>query len=336
MNDLSSLIQLVSHPGGKPEQTGPAHPPDDGKALDAYSRSVTQAVERSGPAVVHVSSEDGRGNGSGFLMTPDGFLVTNSHVAQGQAQFDITFHDGVSAKGYLVGDDPATDLALIQVNSPEQLSHLEFANDRSLRVGQLAIAIGSPLGFQQTVTAGVVSALGRSLRSVSGRLIDDVIQTDASLNPGNSGGPLVNSRGEVIGVNTAVIQPAQGICFAISCKTAYHVATELILHGRIERSFLGIAGQTVVLPAVVQRRFRIPTETALLVFEVQPGGPGHDAGLRKGDLVVGFGGEAVGGIDDLHRFLGKEQAGKIRPIRVVRKNREVELWIEPRSSGEAG
>ncbi|MDF1811278.1 MAG: trypsin-like peptidase domain-containing protein [Verrucomicrobiales bacterium] len=332
MKSFSHLTQFVSNQGVKGHRSSDLNPPDDSEALDAYSESLIKTVEKAGPAVVHVASRNGQGHGSGFLMTPDGFLVTNSHVAQGKTEFDITLQNGAEARGYLVGDDPATDLALIQVTSPEKLPHLEFANDLTLRVGQLAIAIGSPLGFQQTVTAGVVSALGRSLRSESGRLIDDVIQTDAALNPGNSGGPLVNSRGEVIGVNTAVIRPAQGICFAISCKTACYVATELILNGRIERSYLGIAGQNVGLLPAAKRKLRINTDTALLVFEVQPGGPADRAGLRPGDLIIGFDGNPVSGIDDLHRLLGKEMAGKLFPLRIVRNGEEREVQIEPVSS----
>ncbi len=305
-------------------------PPDDGEALDAYSASVTAAVAKAGPAVGHVSDPRGRGHGSGFLMTPDGFLVTNSHVVDGRSELEVTLHNGDRARGYLVGDDPHTDLALVQVNYPSQLPYLEFASERSLRVGQLAIAIGSPLGFQQTVTAGVISALGRSLRGKSGRLIADVIQTDAALNPGNSGGPLVNSRGEVIGVNTAVIQPAQGICFAIGCQTAYHVATELILRGRIERSFLGIAGQTVALLPAARRRLGIRAETAMLVLEVQAGGAAEAAGLRVGDLITRFDGQEVAGVDDLHRMLDKDRAGKRLPLRLVRDGAERTIMIEPR------
>ena len=307
--------------------------PDDQQALDAYSSAVTNSVKKAGPAVVHIATGNGQAHGSGFLMTPDGFIVTNSHVAGGNRQFRVTLQDGEELPGYLVGDDPVTDLALLQVNTRSPLPHLKFANGEALRVGQLAIAIGSPLGFQQTVTAGVVSALGRSLRSESGRLIDGLIQTDASLNPGNSGGPLVSSHGEVIGVNTAVIRPAQGISFAIGCQTALFVATELITNGRIERCFLGVAGQNVALHPAARRRFRIPTETALLVVEVENGSPAHDAGVRKGDLIVGFASEDISGIDDLHRMLDKSRAAKSWPIRIIRNGREGELAVVPRSRG---
>jgi len=324
-----SLFSFVSGLNLKGNHSSNAEPPNDHQALDAYSESVISAVESAGPAVVNISTPNDRGQGSGFFMTPDGFLVTNSHVARGAREFDIALHDGEHVKGYLVGDDPATDLALIQVSHPEQLPHLEFANDRSLRVGQMSIAIGSPLGFQQTVTAGVVSALGRSLRSESGRLIDDVIQTDAALNPGNSGGPLVNTRGEVIGVNTAVIQPAQGICFAISCKTAHYVATELILNGKIERSYLGVGGQNVALLPAAKRRFKIELDTALLVLEIHPGSPAHLAGLNKGDLIIGFNDQPIGDIDDLHRLLVKETVGTQFPLRIVRAGSEHQVMIEP-------
>ncbi len=304
--------------------------PDDREAHDAYSSAVIRAVETAGPAVVHVSTANGHAHGSGFFMTPDGFLVTNSHVAGGNREFRITLQNGEQVPGYLVGDDPFTDLALLQVSAKVAVPHVSFANDTSLRVGQLAIAIGSPLGFQQTVTAGVVSALGRSLRSETGRLIEDVIQTDASLNPGNSGGPLVSSRGEVIGVNTAVIRPAQGISFAIGCKTALYVATELITNGQIERCYLGVAGQNVTLLPAAQRRFRLAKETALLVVEVESGSSADDAGLRDGDLVVGFAGESIHGIDDLHRLMGKERAGKAWPVRIIRNGTDRELKVVPR------
>lgn len=315
-----------------PHLTHPnAHPPKDEPALDAYSNSVTTAVEKAGPAVVHVSSKRGRGEGSGFLITPDGFLVTNSHVVQGQREFAITLQTGETMEGSLIGDDPFTDLALVQIRSNAKLPHIGFAQAESLKVGQMAIALGSPLGFQQTVTAGVVSALGRSLRTESGRLVDDVLQTDASLNPGNSGGPLVNSRAEVIGVNTAVIRPAQGISFAISCKTALWVVTELITKGHIERSFLGIAGQNVELHPAILRHLRLENSSAVLVFETERGGPAQLAGLQRGDLVIGFNGQPVKGIDDLHRLLEGKKAGQKFPLRVIREGQVFDVQIEPKT-----
>ncbi len=307
-------------------------PVDDGPALDAYSSSVTGAFQTAGPAVVHVARAGGRedGSGSGFFITPDGFLVTNSHVVGRGTTFEITLATGESVPGYPVGNDPFTDLALLQVRLDHQLPHLEFSSSETLRVGQMAIAIGSPLGFQQTVTAGVISALGRSLRAESGRLIDDVIQTDASLNPGNSGGPLVDSRGRVIGVNTAVIRPAQGICFAIGCATVHQVATELITKGRIDRCYLGFAGQNVPLRPGVQRRFGLQNATAVLVFQPEPGGPAARAGLREGDLIVGFDGQPVGRIDDLHRLLTGDRAGKAFPLRILRRGQETTVPVRPR------
>lgn len=304
--------------------------PHDREALDAYSTAVTQAVETSGPAVVHVATGNGHAHGSGFLMTPDGFLVTNSHVAGGNREFRITLQSGEEFPGYLVGDDPFTDLALLQISTQSTLPRLDFANEGSLRVGQMAIAIGSPLGFQQTVTAGVVSALGRSLRSETGRLIEDVIQTDASLNPGNSGGPLVNSHGEVIGVNTAVIRPAQGISFAIGCKTALYVATELITNGKIDRCYLGVAGQNVNLLPAAQRRFKLKENTALLVVEVESGSPAAEAGIRDGDLIVGFAETPIHGIDDLHRMMGKERADQPWPVEFIRNGEKLIRRIVPR------
>tara|TARA_R110002096_G_scaffold4493_12_gene20866 strand:- start:3031 stop:4041 length:1011 start_codon:yes stop_codon:yes gene_type:complete len=332
---MKFFTQPVLFGSGKkrvPEPPSPSNlpAPDNRAALDAYSEAVTQSVEISGPAVVHVATGNGHAHGSGFLMTPDGFLVTNSHVAGGNREFRITLQSGEELPGYLVGDDPFTDLALLQINTQSPLPHLTFANESSLRVGQMAIAIGSPLGFQQTVTAGVVSALGRSLRSETGRLIEDVIQTDASLNPGNSGGPLVNSRGEVIGVNTAVIRPAQGISFAIGCKTALYVATELITSGRIDRCYLGVAGQNVNLLPSAQRRFKLTENTALLVVEVESGSPADEAGLRDGDLIVGFAESAIHGIDDLHRMMGKERANQRWPIEVIRNGEKLTRHVTPR------
>jgi len=323
LEDSTSGVPKFDHPN--------AGVPDDSPALDAYSNAVTNAVEQASPAVVHVAAQRGRGEGSGFLITPDGFIVTNSHVVQGQKQFAITLQTGEKQVGFLVGDDPYTDLALIQIRSNAKLPHIGFAQAQNVAVGQLAIALGSPLGFQQTVTAGVVSALGRSLRTESGRLVDDVLQTDASLNPGNSGGPLVNSRAEVIGVNTAVIRPAQGISFAISCKTALFVVTELITKGHIERSYLGIAGQNVQLHPAIQRHLSLKADSAVLIFETERGGPAQLAGLQKGDLLITFNNAPVTGIDDLHRLLDGEKAGKSFPVRFVRNGQVMESSIRPQS-----
>jgi len=304
---------------------------DDDQALDAYSLTISRVFESTGPAVVHIErgNNSTAGSGSGFLITPDGFIVTNSHVVHGAKNLTVTLASGEVLPAYLVGDDPFTDLALVQVRTPQQLPHLSFANaDTSpIRVGQIAIAIGSPLGFQQTVTAGVVSALGRSLRAENGRLIDDVIQTDTALNPGNSGGPLVNSAGRVIGVNTAVIRPAQGICFAIGAATATRIATQLITKGRIDRHYLGMGAQNVPLRAVTQASLRPQASSAILVITIEPGSPAHRCGLLHGDLVIGLGGEPVGSIDDVHRFLETVEAGVELLVRVIRLGRELVLTV---------
>jgi S1-C subfamily serine protease len=305
-------------------------PTDDGPALDAYSQVVTRTVEAAGPAVVHLDrTGPSSGSGSGFLITPDGFLVTNSHVVHGARGLSVTLASGEVLPGYLVGEDPCTDLAVVQIRSTHQLPHLHFAEAGRIRVGQIAIAIGSPLGFQQTVTAGVVSALGRSLRAESGRLIDDVIQTDAALNPGNSGGPLMDGAGRVMGVNTAVIRPAQGICFAIGAATATRIATLLLTKGRVERHYLGLGGQNVPLRPATQRRYGLRQPSAVLAITVEPGSPAERAGVRHGDLVIGFDGEAVGGIDDIHRRLETYAGGEDLALRVIRLGRECILRIRP-------
>src|ERR1700729_3519142 len=264
--------------------------PNDGELLDSYSQGVTRAVEKVGPAVVNIrvqkssrerQNESG-GSGSGFVIAPDGFILTNSHVVHGADKLEVTLADGQVYRGTLVGEDPETDLAVVRINA-SQLAHARLGNSKSIRVGQIAVAIGSPFGFQQTVTAGVVSALGRSMRSQSGRLIDNVIQTDAALNPGNSGGPLVNSRGEVIGVNTAIILPAQGICFAIASNTAEFVAAWLIKEGHLRRSWIGVAGQNVPIPRRLVRDHDLLDDSAVLVVGVEDLGPAQRAGVETGD-----------------------------------------------------
>ena len=304
---------------------------DDGQVLDAYSMTISRVFDRSGPSVVHIerTGSSSGGSGSGFILTPDGFIVTNSHVVHGARELTVTLANGEQFPAYLAGDDPFTDLAMIQVKTQGQLPHLAFADATRLRVGQIAIAIGSPFGFQQTVTAGVVSALGRSLRAESGRLIDDVIQTDTALNPGNSGGPLVDSAGRVIGVNTAVIRPAQGLCFAIGAATATRIATQLITKGRIDRHYLGLGAQTVPLRAVTQRRYGLKFPSAVLVITVEPGSPAQRCGLHHGDLVIGFSGEPVASVDDIHRILETMEPGADREMRVIRMGREVLLTVRP-------
>jgi S1-C subfamily serine protease len=268
------------------------------------------------------------GSGSGFVIAPDGFILTNSHVVHDAHRMKVTLADGRVFDASLAGDDPETDLAVLRINA-SQLVHAQFGDSKSIRVGQIAIAIGSPFGFHQTVTAGVVSALGRSMRSQSGRLIDNVIQTDAALNPGNSGGPLVNSRGEIIGVNTAIILPAQGICFAIASNTAEFVAAWLIKEGRIRRSWIGVAGQNVPILRRVVRFHRLEADHGVLVAGIEPGSPARRAGLREGDVIVAFSGEPVSGIDELHRHLIANVIGVPSLITVIRHTEKLDLVVTP-------
>ncbi|CAG0961854.1 putative serine protease PepD [Burkholderiales bacterium] len=313
---------------------------DDGPLADAYSRAVTRAVDAVAPAVAHVRVEraTGRGrregSGSGFLITPDGYLVTNSHVAGGADAIDVTLHDGRRASGTIVGDDPDSDLALVKV-AADDLAWCRFGDSSSLRVGQIAIAIGSPYGFQHTVTAGIVSALGRSMRGRSGRLLDNVIQTDAPLNAGNSGGPLVDSRGLVIGVNTAVILPAQGLCFAIASSLAEQVAIALIREGRVRRAWLGLGGQTVPVARRVALHFALASDAAVRVDSLERGAPAASAGLERGDLIVAVDGAPVASIDDLLRALDAGAIGRTLAIDVLRHGRRSTLELVPveRASG---
>jgi S1-C subfamily serine protease len=316
---------------------------DDVQLLDAYSLAVSTAAERVSPAVVHIGIERARprrrgdearrspvpgGSGSGFLFTPDGFILTNSHVVDGAERIWVTPLGGDRLQASLIGDDPDTDLAVIRV-AGGGFPTAELGDSGKIRVGQISIAIGNPYGFQCTVTAGVVSALGRSLRSRSGRLIDDVLQTDAALNPGNSGGPLVDSRGLVIGVNTAMIRLAQGLCFAIAVNTAKFVAAQLMTHGRIRRGFLGVAGQNVPIHRRLVRAYDLPVETAVLVASVEPKSPAEQAGLSAGDLLLALDGETIAGIDDLHRLLSEERIGVPVPLTVLRRTRRFEVGITP-------
>jgi S1-C subfamily serine protease len=351
--------QIVPEFLGQPATVGPIDEPRETRGitsvpsdvylLDAYSRAITGAVEHIRPSVVHIEvhqkvSESGgrtrsgeprerQGGGSGFVFTPDGLVLTNSHVVHEAARIVVTLTDGRRIPSTLIGDDPASDLAVIRVELPRSdepgLSVAELGDSQRLRVGQVAIAIGAPYGFQSTVTAGVVSALGRSLRSYSGRLIDDVVQTDASLNPGNSGGPLVDSLGRVIGVNTATILPAQGICFAIGINTAKFVASRLLRDGRIRRSFIGVSAQTVPVHRRVVRFYDLPNESGAMVLGVEENSPAKRAGLREGDVIVALEGRPVAGVDDLHRLLTEVRVGVSSTLMVIRYTEKLELKIVP-------
>jgi len=299
---------------------------DDVELLDAYSRAVIHAVEAAGPAVVNVQRE--RGGGSGVIFTPDGLVLTNHHVVDGAARVNVILPDGRSMRGDVIGHDAGTDLAVLRVDG-SSLPWARFGDSRRVRVGQVAIAIGNPYGFQHSVTSGVISALGRSLRSRSGRLIDDVIQTDASLNPGNSGGPLVTTVGEVVGINTAMILPAQGLCFAIGINTARFVASRLIRDGRIRRGYIGIAGQNVDVPRPLARANQLAVSSGVLVTSVETGSPAERAGCQKGDVILSFAQSAVTGVDDLHRLLSEEQIGAASPILVLRGGERRTITITP-------
>jgi S1-C subfamily serine protease len=303
--------------------------------LDAYSQAVVGAVEKVGPAVVSVEVQQrGRhgivpgGHGSGFIFTQDGFILTNSHVVHKAVGITVGLADGRRVSAQLVGDDRDTDLAVVRVNS-WPLASVALGDSQAIRVGQVAIAIGNPYGFQATVTAGVVSALGRSLRSASGRLIDDIIQTDAALNPGNSGGPLVNAAGEVIGVNTATILAAQGLCFAIGINTAKFVAGRLIRDGIVRRSYIGVAGQRVPLPRRIVRYFDLQTEAGVQVISVEPDSAAAQADVRTGDVILEFDGKPIEGVDTLHRLLTGERIGVPAHVKVLRESELVTLRIIP-------
>lgn len=292
--------------------TLPIAAPADESLLDAYSQAVSGVVAAAHPAVIHIEVQGNNapgGSGSGFFISPDGYALTNSHVVHGARELKVFLADGRKLAADLVGEDPDTDLAVIRV-SADDLAHLQLADSAAVRPGQIAIAIGSPMGFQQTVTAGIVSGLGRSLRGASGRLIDNIIQTDAALNPGNSGGPLVNTRGEVIGVNTAIIRPAQGLCFAIASNTARWVTAWLIKDGRIRRSYIGLAGQNVPLIRKVARYHHVAQEAGVRVAGLEPGSPAERAGLREGDIVLALDDQPTPAIDSLHKLLTADRIGE--------------------------
>jgi S1-C subfamily serine protease len=316
----------------------------EAEALDAYSRVVASVAESVSPGVVFLevrmrpapARPGGRprpaqpqgGSGSGFLFTPDGLILTNSHVVHGAKEIEVTLLDGRSFVADLIGEDPDTDLAVVRI-SGSGLQPVPLGDSSRLRAGQLVVAIGNPYGFQCTVTAGVISATGRSLRSNSGRLMDDIIQTDAALNPGNSGGPLVDSRGEVVGVNTAIIRGAQGLCFAIPIRTAEYVAARLLKDGRIRRGYLGFGGQTIRIHRRLVRYHTLPEETGVLVVTVEPGSPAERAGLREHDLITAYDGRPVKSIDDIHRLLTEGKIGAPSPLTVVRRAERTELVVAP-------
>ncbi len=322
---------FISNGPTRPAQPQPHDPPpDDGEALDAFSTVVVRVAERLRPAVVNLRAGRGRGEGggSGFLFTPDGFLLTNHHVVQGQSRVRVRFEGGGETSGRVVGADPWTDIAVVQAESAN-LPYADLGDSTRLRVGQLVVAIGSPLGFESTVTAGVVSALSRTLRSLTGHLVDNVIQTDAALNPGNSGGPLVDSGGRVIGINTAIIRPAQGICFAIPINMAKDILPQLMQYGRVVRGYLGLHVRTVPLTPEQARQFGLVQASAVEVLAIEPNGPADQAGLLEEDFIVSLGEQTVGSVDDLHRLLTSLPVDVPASITVLRRDRRLERMILP-------
>ena len=299
--------------------------------LDDYSRTIVSAVDRVTPSVVNIESRANGsrgGSGSGFIIAPDGFILSNSHVVHGAREIVVNLSDGRESRAQLVGDDPDTDLAVIRIDAA-QLSHVRLADSEALRVGQIAIAIGNPLGFQASVTAGVISALGRSMHAQSGRLIDNIIQTDAALNPGNSGGPLANSAGEVIGVNTAVIRPAQGICFAIASNTAKFIAGWLIKEGRIRRGYIGVAGQTSPLHRRVARFYHLANESGAMVVSVEKGSPAEQSRIRPDDVIVALNDEPIASVHDLHKKLVGDRIGTPCKLTVLRGTEQLTIYVTP-------
>ena len=346
---MNRILQLIGNEDSTATLTAePVSPTElrDAELLDAYSHAVVNAARRASPAVVNIEVRhkapaagggSGRprppqgGSGSGFIFTPDGFVMTNSHVVHGADEIEVTLSDGRSYAAKLVGDDPETDLAVIDIDAPN-LSSVEFGDSTAIQVGQLVIAIGNPYGFQYTVTAGVVSNLARSFRSRNGRLIDNIIQTDAALNPGNSGGPLVDSHGRVVGVNTAIIPAAQGICFAIPAATAQFVAARLMRDGRIKRSYIGVAGQNVPLHRRLVRFHRLDVETGVLIVGIEPDSPAARASLAEGDLIVALDNKPIRNIDDLQRMLTDEHVGVTIPILVLRGTEKLTIDVTPAES----
>ena len=333
---MNDFFTTLSSPGFGPGSAASFQPHPDTELLDAYSRAVTSAVDRVSPAVVKIDVRDGRsrgGSGSGFVFTPDGLVLTNSHVVHGAKQISLTFLDGITASAVLIGDDPDTDIAVLRTEhllTPTAV--LGYSKD--LRVGQLAIAVGNPFGFQFTVTAGVVSALGRSMQGSSGRMMEEIVQTDAALNPGNSGGPLVDSAGRVIGVNTATIMGAQGLCFAIGIDTAKYIASQILQHGRVRRSWIGIAVQNVPLPRRVVYEYKLAADSGVMATSVDSNGPAARAGMRDGDIILGFAGETISAINELHKVLTAERVGKPQTVLVLRGVSLVDLTMVPAARPE--
>jgi S1-C subfamily serine protease len=328
MNFWQELLSDESEPGTAGASASQS--PDDDQLLDAYSRTIVDVAELLRPAVVNlrVPRSGGGGSGSGVLFAPDGFLLTNHHVVRGQRELRVRLSDGREMAGRLIGADPWTDLAVVQADH-SGLPFARLGDSARLRVGQLAIAIGSPLGFESTVTAGVVSALGRTLRSITGHLVDNVIQTDAALNPGNSGGPLVDSQGRVIGINTAVIQPAQGICFAIPINAAKHILPQLMQHGRVVRGYLGLHARNVPLARHLARRYEFEQQAAVEVLDVEPEGPAYQAGIQSDDLIVSLGEMPVTSVDDLHKILAQLPVGVPAKVAILRGERRLERFVLP-------
>jgi S1-C subfamily serine protease len=304
-------------------------PPEEVEALDAFSRVVVQVAETIRPAVVNLRGQRGRdGSGSGFLFTPDGFLLTNHHVVQGQERVRVRLTDGRELPGRVVGADPWSDVAVVQAEA-SGLPYAAFGDSSRLRVGQLAVAVGSPFGFESTVTAGVISALGRTLRSITGHLVDNVIQTDAALNPGNSGGPLVNSQGQVVGINTAIIRPAQGLCFAIPINMAQHILPQLLKHGRVVRGYLGVHVRAVPIAPALARRHELSQTHGVEILAVEPDSPADQAGILEEDVVVALGEQPVASVDDLHKLLTQIPVGLPTTVVLLRGERKLERMVLP-------
>jgi len=328
-------VHLISDPLAE-SSTHPVVPPldaQDEQLLDAYSQAVTSTVRQAGPAVVHIQARSAKrgagGSGSGFLISPDGFVMTNSHVVHGADEVRAQTPDGRESRASVIGDDPDTDLAVLRIDLPE-VHHLRFADSDKITVGQIAVAIGNPLGLDNTVTAGIVSAMGRTFPSRTGRLIDNVLQTDAALNPGNSGGPLLNTRGQVIGVNTAIIPAAQGICFAIGSKTAEFIASWLIKEGRIRRGHIGVAGQDVSIHERVARFHQLRQRSGILVHTIEKDSAAAEAGVEVNDILIWLDHEELRSVHELHRLLVLREPNRKSRLTVLRKHEIVHLWITPR------